>query len=152
MKLIGRVTICAVLLMALLTGCKSSDPDLELSIAFLAWKTESEVANSCAEGPEVADFLGEGATISVYDESNGELLASGKLTLLRDPEITNPRLCDYTLDYLKVPLVENYRIIIDSRHTEISSATDLKVTANEFPVTWVGSEPDLYLVKEYGRF
>jgi hypothetical protein len=136
--------------MGLLTGCKSSDSDLELSISFIAWKTNSEIANSCAEGPEVADFLDEGATVSVYDEANGELLASGKLTENIDPEVTNPRLCAYSLDYLKVPLVDNYRIVVDSRHTEISSATDLKVTANEFPVSSVGSKPDLYLVKEFG--
>ncbi len=159
MKLIGRVTICALLLMALLTGCtsrKSATPEptastikFGLKIDFIAWWQRGEGPSSCTQGPVVADFLGDGVSVRVYDEANGDLLASGRLTVASKDDGN----CYYILDGLKVPRVDLYRTVIDGRRTYISSFVDLKVAADEFQskLGW-DFDPDLWLVREYGWY
>jgi hypothetical protein len=159
LKLIGRMAISIVLLIGLLTGCTSSKSDIPaptktvkdqvLDIAFVAWKTSSEAPNSCAQGPEVADFLDGGATVRVYDNSTGELLASGVLKAFNG-DYAGVKGCRYELSGLKVPFVETYRTVIDGRHTVISTAVELKVNAQEFTVNPDYPQFDLFLIKEFG--
>ncbi len=156
-KFVGRVAISTVLLIVLLTGCassKSATPEpttsiteLNLDISFSAWRGAGEGPNSCTQGPAVADFLREGASVRVYDEANGDLLASGRLTITPNEF----RYCYYSSERLKVPRVDFYRTVIDGRRTYISSFVDLKVTAEEFRRKIALTTPmDLFLVEEYG--
>lgn len=145
--------------MGLLTGCtssKSATPEptastmkFALQIAFIAWWDRGEGPSSCAQGPAVADFLGDGVSVRVYDEANGDLLASGRLTV----SSKDNGACYYTLDGLKVPRVDSYRTVIDGRHTYVSSFVDLKVAADEFQSKLGFSfDPDLWLIREYGWY
>lgn len=88
----------------------------------------------------IGDYLKQGASIRVYDESTGDLLASGTLTAAIDPDYG----CAYSLDNLEVPRVDWYRTVIDGTKTIVSSVVDLKVAAVE-----KGVEADLFLGKYF---
>ena len=158
LRLIGRMAISIILLMGLLASCtssKSASPepttstiDFSLDIGFVAWWGRGEGPSSCAQGLVAADFLQDGASVRVYNEDNGDLLASGRLTVSSNDNGN----CYYTSERLKVPRVDFYRTVIDGRRTYISSFVDLKVAADEFRSKSVGDISDLWLVREYGWY
>ena len=138
------------------TGCSTSnqtpspvptiEKKVELDISFVAWKLKSGEGGNCKSGIDAADFLKEGASVRVYDNSNGKLLVEGELVLSDDDAYR----CSYTLFDLEVPEVESYRTVIDGRHTDISSQVDLKVRAQEFSASLGFQFATLYLVDEFG--
>jgi hypothetical protein len=140
-----------------LSGCGGSSPSpapkpeiekkVQLDIGIVAWKSEYGEGGNCKSGVDSADFLKEGATVRIYDNSNGKLLTQGSLEVSE----ANSFLCSYSLYDLLVPEVSSYRTVFDGRHTDISSRVDLAVRAQEFSAEFGGRKvADLFLADEFG--
>lgn len=136
----------------LLTGCasvKSTNPESATLVPDPIMSVAPDLIMSvrlisnwyCEPG-----HFGLSASVRVYDESTGNLLASGVLNAADDPIG-----CAYSLDNLKVPLVDTYRTVIDgnSQRTIVSSVVDLKVAASEMNAQDYSFMADLFLTKFY---
>jgi hypothetical protein len=147
-----KLTIFGLSGVLLLSGCtsvKSNDsesvtaaPAPIMSVAPAPIMSVLLISNWYCE----SGHFGLSASVRVYDESTGDLLASGTLNAADAPTG-----CAYSLDNLKVPLVDTYRKVIDGRmkRTIVSSAVDLKVAASEMNAQDYSFMADLFLTKFY---
>jgi hypothetical protein len=140
-----------------LTGCSSAktiESDSAKVVAvpvmnILVMARQPYDATSCSQDGYGRTFLREGASVRVYSEFDGALLASGTLSASAIQETSGYNDCFYSLEDLEVPMVDSYRTIIDGTYTIIASGVDLRIAASEKRAEYSTFGADLFLEKEF---